>query len=92
MDLIHGSPFLFGVKMQTPIYWLVMWKNPQAIQDLDDYQKRVYKTHLDMIGGKAPWELPVSLPKIPVRPGMTKDELDKFMRSKPRPGHPRRVK
>ena len=44
------------------------------------------KPALDMAGRKAPWELDIPRPEIPVRTDMTKDELDKFMRSKPRGG------
>ncbi len=42
------------------------------------------KPVLDMAHRKAPWEMESPKPKIPVHTDMTKDELDRFMRSKPK--------
>ena len=48
------------MRMQTPIYWLILWQNPQAIQDLDDYQRKNWGTHIDIPSD--PFEkMPVSL-------------------------------
>lgn len=44
------------------------------------------KPALDMAHRKAPWELDIPSPEIPVRTDMDEEELDKFMRSKPKGG------
>jgi len=62
------------------IFWLI---SQEARVALIDYQHRRYKTKLDLAGRKAPWELEPPRPEIPVRTGMTEDELRGFMERPP---------
>jgi len=72
------------------IFWLV---DAQTRVKLIQLQAKLHKDKpvLDMWGRKAPWELESPKPEIPVHTDMTEEELDKFMRQKPHPGHPKRV-
>ena len=64
------------VRMQTSIFWILMLNNPQAVQDLDDYQVKTYGTHLD-IQPEPEEEEPV----IPVHTNL--EEIDREMRKAP---------
>lgn len=35
--------------METSIFWLLMWNNPQIVQDLDDYQVRAHSCHIEVL-------------------------------------------
>lgn len=69
----------------TELFWLVS-QEARVQLILLQAARHKDKPALDMAHRKAPWELELPRPEIPVRPGMTKDELDKFMRSKPKGG------
>jgi len=62
------------------IFWLI---SDEARVKLIQYQHRRYKTKLDMAGRQAPWERKPPSPRIPVRTGMTDDELSDFMERPP---------
>ena len=35
--------------MEVPIFWLLMWNNPQVIQDLDNYQVKAHGCAIEII-------------------------------------------
>jgi len=47
----------------TPIYWLLFWKNPTALNSLDLYQKRYYGCHIEKPPEpkQRPQEIPVNV-------------------------------
>ena len=71
------------------IFWLI---DEKARIKLIKLQAKLHKDKptLDMFGWKAPWEMKPPKPKIPVNIDMDEIELEKFMRQKPHPGHPKR--
>lgn len=64
------------------LFWRI---SDEARAKLIQYQAKHHKDKpaLDIAGRKAPWELEPPRPEIPVQTGMTKDELDKFIRQPP---------
>ena len=67
------------------LFWLI---SPEARVKLIQLQADRHKDKptLEMAARKAPWELKVPKPAIPARTDMNDNELDKFMRSKPKGG------
>ena len=61
--------------MQTSIFWILMLNNPQAVQDLDDYQVKIYGNHLSMKPE------PEEEDAIPVHTNL--EEIDREMRQAP---------
>lgn len=65
------------------IYQLVLYKNAQAIQDLDDYQVKKHNCHIEVRKEKEPGvSIDTALESL--------EELDKLMRQPPH--HPREVR
>jgi len=81
------ASFIWGDMAE--IFWRI---SQEARVKLIQYQAEIHKDKpaLDMAKQKAPWELETPRPEIPVHTDMSEEELDKFMRRKPR--HPARVK
>jgi len=69
--------------METSIYQLLMWKNPQVLQSLDDFQKKVHGVHI---------EVQTESKEQPIIVNAVLDdteEIDRFMCQKPH--HQKRV-
>ncbi len=62
-------------RMETPIYWLLMWSNPQALADLHSLQRRRYGVGITILQQEPEVEL-----EVPIQTNL--EEIEREM-SKP---------
>ncbi|OGO06600.1 MAG: hypothetical protein A2Y92_04030 [Chloroflexi bacterium RBG_13_57_8] len=76
------------------IFWIL---KPADCARLMQLQHQLYGTKLDIASETPPWQVPAPVPEIPVRPGMTEEELGKFIsrppehQARPEPGRREKV-
>lgn len=69
----------------TELFWRISAESQAKLMQYQDKHHKDKPT-LDMAGRRAPWQQDIPSPVIPVRTDMDEEELDKFMRSKPKGG------